>query len=61
MAAQTIEFVDELIEAENVFLILTLGSPNTLAVYDKINEEYLKPAGPYASCHRIANSKSLQN
>ncbi len=39
VAAQTIEFVDELIEAENVFAILTLGSPNTLAVYDKINSE----------------------
>ena len=39
VAAQTIEFVDELIESENVFSILTLGSPNTLAVYDKINEE----------------------
>ncbi len=24
-------------------------------------EAYMKPAGPYASCHRIANSKSLQN
>ena len=39
VAAQTIEFVDELIEAENVFSILTLGSPNTLAVYDKLNDE----------------------
>ncbi|MEE3257456.1 MAG: ABC transporter substrate-binding protein [Actinomycetota bacterium] len=39
VAAQTIEFVDELIESSNVFAILTLGSPNTLAVYDKINEE----------------------
>ncbi|HCB37767.1 MAG TPA: hypothetical protein DEP66_06125 [Acidimicrobiaceae bacterium] len=39
VAAQTIEFVDELIESENVFSILTLGSPNTLAVYDKINSE----------------------
>jgi branched-chain amino acid transport system substrate-binding protein len=39
VAAQTIEFVDELIEAENVFSIVTLGSPNTLATYDKINEE----------------------
>jgi branched-chain amino acid transport system substrate-binding protein len=39
VAAQTIEFVDELIEAENVFYIVTLGSPNTLATYDKINEE----------------------
>ncbi len=39
VAAQTIEFVDELIESENVFAITTLGSPNTLAVYDKINAE----------------------
>ena len=39
VAAQTIEFVDELIESENVFSITTLGSPNTLAVYDKINAE----------------------
>ena len=39
VAAQTIEFIDELIEAENVFALLTLGSPNSLAVYDKINEE----------------------
>ena len=39
VAAQTIEFVDELIESENVFSITTLGSPNTLAVYDKLNSE----------------------
>lgn len=39
VAAQTIEFVDELIEAEKVFAIHTLGSPNTLAVYDKLNNE----------------------
>ena len=39
VAAQTIEFIDELIESENVFTLLTLGSPNTLAVYDKINDE----------------------
>ncbi|MDG2111015.1 MAG: ABC transporter substrate-binding protein [Actinomycetota bacterium] len=39
VAAQTIEFVDELIESENVFSIHTGGSPNTLAVYDKINNE----------------------
>ncbi len=39
VAAQTIEFVDELIESENVFAILTLGSPNTLAVYDTLNAE----------------------
>ena len=29
VAAQTIEFIDELIESENVFALLTLGSPNT--------------------------------
>ncbi len=39
VAAQTIEFIDELIESENVFTITTLGSPNTLAVYDKLNDE----------------------
>ena len=39
VAAQTIEFIDELIESENVFMIVTLGSPNTLAVYDTINAE----------------------
>ncbi len=39
VAAQTIEFVDELIENDNVFSIHTLGSPNTLAVYDKLNAE----------------------
>ena len=35
----TIDFVNELIESENVFSILTLGSPNTLAVYDQLNDE----------------------
>ena len=39
VAAQTIEFVDELIENDNVFAIHTLGSPNTLAVYDTLNAE----------------------
>jgi len=39
VAAQTIEFINELIESENVFALLTLGSPNSLAVYDQINEE----------------------
>ena len=39
VAAQTIEVIDELIESENVFMIVTLGSPNTLAVYDTINAE----------------------
>ena len=38
-APQTIAHVDAFIKAENVFSILTLGSPSTLAVYDKINEE----------------------
>ncbi|WP_419552850.1 ABC transporter substrate-binding protein [Candidatus Poriferisodalis sp.] len=36
-AVRTIALVDRLIQADNVFSILTLGSPNTLAVYDKIN------------------------
>jgi branched-chain amino acid transport system substrate-binding protein len=39
VAAQTIEFVNELIESENVFSLTTLGSPNTLATYDQINDE----------------------
>ena len=39
VAAQTIEFIDELVESENVFALTTLGSPNTLAVYDTINNE----------------------
>jgi ABC-type branched-subunit amino acid transport system substrate-binding protein len=39
VAAQTIEFVDELIENDNVFSIHTLGSPNTLAVYGTLNAE----------------------
>ncbi len=39
VAAQTIEFVDELIQDGNVFSIVTLGSPNTLAVYGTLNNE----------------------
>ena len=39
VAAQTIEFIDELIESENVFAINTLGSPNTMAVYTQLNQE----------------------
>lgn len=37
VAVRTIALVDQLIQADEVFSILTLGSPNTLAVYDKIN------------------------
>ena len=37
--SQTIEFVHELIETEDIFAIVTLGSPNTLATYDRINDE----------------------
>lgn len=37
VAVRTIALVDQLIQTENIFSILTLGSPNTLAVYDKIN------------------------
>ena len=38
VTAQTIQYVNQLIEGDNVFSILTLGSPNTLEVYDTINE-----------------------
>ena len=50
VAAQTIEFVDELIESGNILLIQGLGSPNGLAVYDKINEECI-PHPFYLSGH----------
>ena len=50
VAAQTIEFTDELIESENIFLIQGLGSPNGLAVYDKINDECI-PHPWYLSGH----------
>ncbi|MCC6438528.1 MAG: ABC transporter substrate-binding protein [Acidimicrobiales bacterium] len=36
-AARTIPLVDELIDSEKVFAVWTLGSPNGLAVYDKLN------------------------
>ena len=50
VAAQTIEYVDELIESANVLLLQGLGSPNGLAVYDKINEECI-PHPFYLSGH----------
>ena len=50
VAAQTIEYVDELIESANIHLIQGLGSPNGLAVYDKINEECI-PHPFYLSGH----------
>lgn len=37
-AVRTIALVDQLIQAGDIFSILTLGSPNTLAVYDRINQ-----------------------
>jgi ABC-type branched-subunit amino acid transport system substrate-binding protein len=37
-AARTIPLVDELIDSEKVFAMWTLGSPNTLATYDKLNK-----------------------
>ena len=37
VATQTIELVDELIQAQDPFMITTLGSPNTFAVYDTLN------------------------
>ena len=39
IAAETIEAVTELIEAENAFSILTFGSPGTFGTYDRINAE----------------------
>ena len=50
VAAQTIEYVDELIESANVLLLQGLGSPNGLAVYDKINDECI-PHPFYLSGH----------
>ncbi|MFV0259715.1 MAG: ABC transporter substrate-binding protein, partial [Acidimicrobiales bacterium] len=38
VAAQTIEMVNELLQADKPFTITTLGSPNTLATYDTLNE-----------------------
>jgi branched-chain amino acid transport system substrate-binding protein len=37
-AARTIPNVDELLDSEKVFAVWTLGSPNTLKTYDKINQ-----------------------
>ncbi|MGD9752420.1 MAG: ABC transporter substrate-binding protein [Acidimicrobiia bacterium] len=36
--ARTIPIVDELIDAEKVFDVMTQGSPSTLKTYDKLNE-----------------------
>lgn len=36
--ARTIPLVDELIDSEKVFAIITTGSPNTLKTYDKLNQ-----------------------
>ena len=36
-AARTIPLVDELIDSEKVFAVWTLGSPNTMKTYDKLN------------------------
>jgi branched-chain amino acid transport system substrate-binding protein len=37
-AARTIPLVDELIDSEKVFAVITLGSPNTMKTYDKLNQ-----------------------
>ena len=37
-AARTIPLVDELIDSDKVFLAWTLGSPNTMKTYDKMNQ-----------------------
>jgi len=36
--ARTIPLVDELLDAEQVFAVWTLGSPNTMKTYDKLNQ-----------------------
>jgi ABC-type branched-subunit amino acid transport system substrate-binding protein len=36
--AKTIPLVDELIDKEKVFALQTLGTPNTMKVYDKLNQ-----------------------
>ena len=38
VATQTIEIVDELLQTEKPLFFHTLGSPNTLAVYDTLND-----------------------
>jgi branched-chain amino acid transport system substrate-binding protein len=42
--ARTIPIVDELIDSEKVFDVWTLGSPNTLKVYDKLNQRCIPQA-----------------
>jgi ABC-type branched-subunit amino acid transport system substrate-binding protein len=37
VATNTIELVDEMLQSDKPFEIVTLGSPNTLAVYDNLN------------------------
>jgi branched-chain amino acid transport system substrate-binding protein len=37
-AARTIPIVDEMLDSEKVFAVWTLGSPNTLKTYDKVNQ-----------------------
>jgi branched-chain amino acid transport system substrate-binding protein len=37
-SARTIPLVDELIDSEKVFAMWTLGSPNTMKTYDKLNQ-----------------------
>jgi ABC-type branched-subunit amino acid transport system substrate-binding protein len=37
-SARTIPLVDELIDSEKVFAMMTTGSPTTLKVYDKLNQ-----------------------
>jgi branched-chain amino acid transport system substrate-binding protein len=39
VATKTIELVDELLQSEDPFYVTTLGSPNTLAVYDTLNQK----------------------
>jgi branched-chain amino acid transport system substrate-binding protein len=38
VATQTIELVGEMLQADKPFMVTTLGSPNTLATYDTLND-----------------------
>ncbi|MFN0028903.1 MAG: ABC transporter substrate-binding protein [Acidimicrobiales bacterium] len=43
-SARTIPLVDELIDSEKVFAVWTLGSPNTMKTYDKLNTRCIPQA-----------------
>ena len=50
--ARTIPLVDELIDSEKVFDVMTQGSPGTLKTYDKLNQRCI-PQPLAESCHPV--------